>query len=97
MLETPGHSDGHLSFLVRKANLTALFSGDLVFFGGLISLANTWDCRLQEYAQSMGKLRAAAVDLLLRGHHSVSLQDGQRHIDAANRLFDRGFVPRSVV
>ena len=96
-IETPGHAAGHLSFRFSGAAGVTLLSGDLVFFGGQISLENTWDCRIQDYAASMAKLRAARVDALLPGHHFVSLRNGQRHIDAANRLFDRGFVPRSVV
>ena len=97
VLETPGHSDGHLAFRGRASHRTFLFSGDLVFFGGRISLENNWDCRIQEYSASVGKLRAAGVDVLLPGHHFVTLKDGQRHIDAADRLFERGFVPKSVV
>jgi hydroxyacylglutathione hydrolase len=97
VIETPGHSDGHLSFLLRAGSAVTLFSGDLVFFGGQVSLEANWDCRIPEYSASMRKLRDAGVDALLPGHHFVTLREGQRHIDAANRLFDRGFVPKSVV
>ncbi len=97
VVETPGHSDGHLSFLLRADDAVALFGGDLVFFGGQVSLEANWDCRIPAYAASMGKLRGASVDALLPGHHFVTLRDGQRHIDAANRLLERGFVPSSVV
>ncbi len=97
VIETPGHADGHLGYLVTAPSGRILFSGDLVFFGGRISLENTWDCRIQAYAASMGKLRGAGIDALLPGHHFVSATNGQRHIDAANRLFERGFVPKSVV
>jgi hydroxyacylglutathione hydrolase len=97
VVETPGHSDGHLSFLLYTDDAVTLFGGDLVFFGGQVSLEATWDCRIPAYAASMGKLRGASVDALLPGHHFVTLRDGQRHIDAANRLFERGFVPKSVV
>ncbi|HEX2111091.1 MAG TPA: MBL fold metallo-hydrolase [Gaiellaceae bacterium] len=97
VLETPGHADGHLAFLVEGRRGRTLFSGDLVFFGGEVSLANRWDCRIQAYAASMRTLRGARIEALLPGHHFVSLANGQRHIDAANRLFDRGFVPPSVV
>jgi hydroxyacylglutathione hydrolase len=96
-LETPGHADGHLAFLVEGRRGRILFSGDLVFFGGQISLANRRDCRIHVYAASMARLHGARIDALLPGHHVVSVTNGQRHIDAANRLFDGGFVPRSVV
>ncbi|MDP8977669.1 MAG: MBL fold metallo-hydrolase, partial [Actinomycetota bacterium] len=97
VVATPGHSDGHLSFLARSRGRTALFGGDLVFFGGRISLLNNWDCRLREYADSMAKLGDARIDALLPGHHSLSLRDGQRHVDTANRRFEHGFVPPSLV
>jgi hydroxyacylglutathione hydrolase len=97
VVETPGHSDGHLSLLLSADDGVTLFGGDLVFFGGQVSLEANWDCRIPAYAASMGKLREANVDALLPGHHFVTLRDGQRHIDAANRLFERGFVPKSVV
>jgi glyoxylase-like metal-dependent hydrolase (beta-lactamase superfamily II) len=96
VIETPGHSDGHLCFQGLVDGRTVLFAGDLIFFGGQISLQNIWDCRIQEYAASLGKLRDAGIDVLLPGHLSVSLQRGQRHIDAANELFDRIYVPKAI-
>lgn len=95
-METPGHSDGHLCFRGRVDGRTVLWGGDLIFFGGQISLQNIWDCRIAEYAASMAKLRGAKVDVLLPGHLSVSLQRGQRHIDAANELFERVYVPKAI-
>jgi hydroxyacylglutathione hydrolase len=97
VIETPGHADGHLSFRLAADGQVALFGGDLVFFGGQISLAANWDCRIPAYAASVAKLKDAGVDALLPGHHFVTLREGQRHIEAANRLFERGFVPKSVI
>lgn len=96
VLETPGHCDGHVSFLGRVGARTVLVGGDLVFFGGQVSLQNIWDCRIPDYAQSMAKLKGAGVDVLLPGHLSISLANGQRHIDDANRLFERVFVPKAI-
>ncbi len=96
VFDTPGHCDGHLAFLGTIDKRRALLGGDLVFFGGQISLQNIWDCRIQEYASSMEKLGGTAVDMLLPGHLSISLQNGQRHIDAANDLFERVFVPKAI-
>ena len=96
-VETPGHSDGHLAYAVELDGRTAVFSGDLVFYGGLISLANNWDCRIQDYAASVAKVATMEIDVFLPGHHAISLRDGRRHVEAANRLFESGFVPRSVV
>ena len=96
-LATPGHCAGHLSFRARLDGATALFAGDLVFYGGRVSLVNNPDCSLERLGASMAKLRGAGIDLLLPGHHAVTLRDGQRHVDTANRLFDAGLVPPSVV
>jgi hydroxyacylglutathione hydrolase len=96
VVETPGHSEGHLTYLVDLDGTAAALTGDLVFFGGLVSLVNTWDCHIQEYAASITKLAQHEFDLFLPGHHSISLRNGRRHVDTANRLFANGFVPRSV-
>ncbi len=97
VIETPGHSDGHLSYAVEIDGNQALFCGDLLFYGGLVSLENTWDCRIQDYAASVAKIASAAVEMLLPGHHSLTLRGGQRHIERAHHLFEHGFVPKSVV
>lgn len=96
-IDTPGHSRGHLCFACEIGGRAVLFCGDLIFYGGLISLENNWDCRLDEYASSLEKLGHERVDALLPGHHLPSLTRGKRHIERANRLFRAGFVPPSVV
>jgi hydroxyacylglutathione hydrolase len=96
-IRTPGHSAGHLAFLTHGARASACFCGDLVFYGGQISLEANWDCSLADYARSVRRLAERRFDALLPGHHSVSLRRGRRHVEAAARQFARGFVPRSVV
>ena len=51
--ETPGHADGHLSFLMRGGDRTYLIGADLVFWGGRILLQNIHDCRIDAYAASV--------------------------------------------
>ena len=50
VLDTPGHSDGHV---VARCSTTAparsLFSGDVVFAGGKILLQPTYDCRVMAH------------------------------------------------
>ena len=95
-IATPGHAAGHLAWLVSGPS-RACFVGDLVFYGGEISLESNWDCSLQEYSRSVLLLRDRPFDAFLPGHHSFSLRRGHRHVEAAARLFEQGFVPRSVV
>ncbi|GAC1642598.1 MAG: hypothetical protein NVS4B2_32240 [Chloroflexota bacterium] len=96
VMESPGHCDGHICLRATVDVLSVLFGGDLVFYGGQISLQNIWDCRIPEYAASMQKLAGAGIDTLLPGHLSITMKSGQRHIDAANDLFGRVFVPRAI-
>jgi len=97
VLETPGHSRGHLVFVMRDAGRTYLFCGDTLFFGGKILLQSIWDCDLQAHLRSIEKLAGLGVDVFLPGHGGFSLQDGQRHITAAIGWIERCLVPPSLL
>lgn len=97
VLATPGHAAGHLAYIVDDGASTVLISGDLIFWGGKVSLLATWDCDLQALLASVRRLDGLAVDALLPGHHNLTLRDGQGHIDRANRLINACFVPPSIV
>ena len=96
-IATPGHAAGHHAYLLSGGERTACFPGDLVFYGGLISLESNWDCSLRDYARSVSRVSEVAFEAFLPGHHSISLRRGHRHVKAAARQFERGFVPRSVM
>jgi hydroxyacylglutathione hydrolase len=95
--DTPGHSRGHLSYLIEGGDRTYLISGDLVFFGGTIIAQNIHDCSIQEYGASMKKMASVAFDALLPGHLSISLRDGKRHVDMAAAAFGQLMIPRNAV
>jgi hydroxyacylglutathione hydrolase len=97
VLDTPGHSDGHVSLVLDHDGRRSLFAGDVVFFGGKILLQNIYDCRLDAQVRSLRKLRGLGVDALLPGHLTLSLKDGQRHIERANEVLDRLLIPEQVV
>ena len=94
---TPGHSSGHLSFLLEHDGRRSLFGGDVVFFGGTILLQNIHDCSLGALVESLRKLRGLGIDALFPGHLAFSLSDGQRHIETANRALDTLLIPTQVV
>ena len=96
-IDTPGHAAGHLSFHAAIRGRKALFCGDLLFYGGRISLVGNDDCDLAAYAASIGRVNQLEVDALFPGHHEVTLARGHRHIASAYRSFSRGFVPPSIV
>lgn len=93
VLDTPGHSDGHVSLLLDHRAQRILFAGDVIFFGGKILLQNIHDCRLDAQIRSLRKLRDLSVTALLPGHLTLSLKDGQRHIERANLALDRLLIP----
>lgn len=97
VLETPGHSAGHLSFLMEKDGLQVLFGGDAIFYGGRIVLQNIPDCDLQAYLRTIERLSKLDVDLFLPGHLGFSLRRGQRHLDAAKEALKRLTVPPGLV
>jgi glyoxylase-like metal-dependent hydrolase (beta-lactamase superfamily II) len=96
-IDTPGHSSGHLSFLLEHGGRRSLFGGDVVFHGGTILLQNIHDCSLEQLVLSLRKLRGLAVDALFPGHLAFSLERGQRHIERANEILDTLLVPAQAV
>ena len=91
--ETPGHCDGHLSFLMTGGERTYLIGADLVFWGGKILLQNIHDCQIDAYARSVRKVAQLEFDALIPGHLQISLRDGKEHVTAAAEAFDQLGVP----
>ncbi len=96
VIETPGHCAGHACFVLRSNGQMSLFSGDMLFFGGVIALQRIWDCDLQAHIASLERLRHLAVDMFFPGHGAFSLKHGQRHIDAALARLDHLLVPMNL-
>jgi hydroxyacylglutathione hydrolase len=96
-IETPGHSSGHLSFLLDHNGRRSLFAGDVVFHGGTVLLQSIHDCSVVELTRSLRKLRGLAVDALYPGHLAFSGNGGQRHIERANEVLDTLLVPAQAV
>lgn len=93
VLETPGHSRGHLGFLWESPDGRALFSGDTVFTGGKIVLQHIWDCSIVEYAQSLAKLHEYNIDRLFPGHGTFLMSRASEHIGLAHDRFSRLELP----
>ena len=96
-VETPGHCAGHMTFVMKDAGQTYIFSGDNLFFGGKILLQPLQDCNLQEQLCSIEKLADLHVDVFLPGHGAISLKDGQRHIDEALSWPEHCLIPPSFI
>jgi glyoxylase-like metal-dependent hydrolase (beta-lactamase superfamily II) len=95
--ETPGHCDGHLSFLMTGGDRTYLLGADLVFWGGRILLQNIPDCRIDAYADSVLKVAKLDFDALVPGHLQISLRFGKEHVDKAAQAFRQLGVPPNLL
>ena len=95
--ETPGHCDGHLSFLMTGGDRTYLIGADLVFWGGKILLQNIHDCRIDAYAQSVLKVAQLDFDALIPGHLQISLRFGKEHVTRAAEAFRQLGIPPNLL
>ncbi len=93
VVAAPGHSVGHLVFLVHAAGRTDLFTGDTLLFGGRIILQDTWDCDLLAHLRTVRRLGELQFEGLFPGHRTISVSDGKRHVQAAIDALDRGAIP----
>ena len=97
VVETPGHCDGHLCFLVTGGERNYLIGADLVFWGGRVLLQNIHDCRIDTYAQSVFKVEKLDFDALLPGHLQISLRYGKEQVQRAADAFRQLGVPPSIL
>jgi glyoxylase-like metal-dependent hydrolase (beta-lactamase superfamily II) len=100
---TPGHSVGHLSYVVRDrhvirdGNRSDLFTGDTLLFGGQIILQNTWDCDLRTHLESLRHLGEYRFDGLFPGHLTFTVRDGEQQLRIALEAIARGAIPPILV
>jgi hydroxyacylglutathione hydrolase len=97
VLETPGHSRGHASYLWTEDGRAALFGGDAVFAGGRILIQNIWDCSLQDYAATINRLDDLHLDRLYPGHGPVLLSGAHEQVVLANSKFENLDVPPNLI
>ncbi len=91
-----GHSNDSYCLLTLIDGHVACFSGDVVFYGGVLGVINAWDSSLQGYVEDLPMLRNSGVEMLLPGHGMFTLKAGQRHIDAALQSLQSGFLPAQI-
>jgi glyoxylase-like metal-dependent hydrolase (beta-lactamase superfamily II) len=80
-----GHTKDSTCLVTEIDGDRALFTGDVVFYSGMIGLINAPGSSLDDYRRDMQKLAKLQVDILLPGHSVFVLRNGQKHIDRAIR------------
>lgn len=91
-LSAPGHCDGHLVFVYDDGTRRALFSGDVIFAGGHVSIQAIPDCRLDAYAETVAGIDELCLDQLFSGHGPAVLHDARTDIARAAHSF-RALIP----
>jgi len=97
VFNTPGHSVDHISYLMKSKGKRYLFSGDLVFYEGKVATQNIYDCNVYEIGRSINKLKDKNIDVLLPGHETIVLKDGQNHINQGINYYENSIIPPSII
>lgn len=93
VIDTPGHCDGHVVFLVESGGARVMFSGDCLFSGGRVSMQAIHDCRLDAYAESVTRLAEREIDVMLPGHGDLVLNGAGDQVRRAAASFARLVPP----
>lgn len=96
VVATPGHSAGHLGFLLHRPGGTDLFSGDAAFGLGRVLLQDIWDCSIQQSTQTIRTLARLRPDGLFPGHGVIAVHDGWQHLYSAMSDIESGLPPRQL-
>lgn len=97
VFDTPGHCDGHASYLLHGATRRYLLAGDAVFAQGKVVLQNIHDCSVQKTADSIFKLDRLEFESLLPGHGAVAVDGGKDHVAVAAEACRQLGVPKNLV
>lgn len=93
VIVVPGHSPGIAALLLTGEGRRALFSSDILFFGGTIGLGNWPTSSLKQYRENIGRLAGLRVEELYPGHFLWTLEAGQEHIDRAVEALQLAWPP----
>lgn len=91
-----GHSEDSFCFLTQVDDAPWLFSGDAVFYGGVLGVINAAGSGMSGYRADLHKLGGLAIEGLFPGHGLFTVRGGQRHLDCAIDQVKKNFLPRQI-
>lgn len=91
-----GHSEDMFCYWTQFNGHNWLFTGDAVFYGGVLGVINIPGSGMDGYRSDLSKLQGLSVEGLFPGHGLLTLSDGQKHIDKAIERLKEGFLPPQV-
>lgn len=95
-IQVRGHSRDSFCYLTTVEGRLSIFTGDVVFYGGVLGVINVEGSSMDGYRADLGKLGGLQVEGLFPGHGLFTLRGGQRHLDEAVMQATRGFMPRQI-
>jgi hydroxyacylglutathione hydrolase len=96
VIRVRGHSEDSSCFLTEIGGKPALFSADVIFYGGVLGVINSEGSGMSGYRADLRKLSNLGIEGLFPGHGLFTLRGGQRHIDVALEQLEKGFIPRQI-
>lgn len=91
-----GHSPDAFCYFTRDLGAPWLFSGDVIFYGGVLGVINADGSGMEGYRADLQKLSGLGIEGLFPGHGLFTLRGGQRHIDSALEQMKKGFLGRHI-
>ena len=91
-----GHSPDAFCYFTRALGSPWLFSGDVVFYGGVLGVINADGSGMEGYRADLHKLSGLGIEGLFPGHGLFTLRGGQRHIDSAIEQMKKGLLGRQI-
>jgi hydroxyacylglutathione hydrolase len=95
LISVQGHTRDSTCILWEVEGRRALFTGDVVFYAGLLGLINADGSSLEDYRRDLPKLAELQIDMLLPGHSVFVLRNGQKHINRALTKLKDFVLPES--
>jgi len=92
-IQVRGHSDDSLCLLATVDGARVIFTGDTIFYGGVIGLVNLPGSSIEDYRSDINRLGELRVDSLFPAHGMFVLRNGQKHLDAAITAFRSEHLP----
>ena len=90
-----GHTRDSTCLLWESEGRRAIFTGDVIFYGGLLGLINADGSSLEDYRRDLPKLADLRIDRLFPGHSVFVLRDGQKHVNRALRKLTDFVLPET--
>ena len=89
-----GHSRVSICYIFDLPEGLSMFSGDVVFVNGVISVLNCGDSSLKDYRNNIYKFENLNLDCLFPGHGIFCLKNSQKHLDKAIENLSEIYLPK---